>query len=160
MLALTGRPARPTIAELKAKHGPNWGLTGIDPVLAAPGQVPGQVPGQEPGRDREAISARRAAREREANQRSMLAEYAARGFEPVLDAGGNVMSCGLIAAINPGLLRPAGQSQPAKRKRGRRHTAWRRRSGISDRDPYARDEPASRRAPPPRAAAVNDGAVE
>lgn len=104
---LENRAGRPTVEELKAKHGPTFGLTpGFDPVLAARGE--------EPGRDREAIVARRAAREREANQRSMLAEYAAKGFEPVFDAGGNVRSYQIVKAMNPALLVPVGEGQTAK----------------------------------------------
>lgn len=103
-LMLADRSVRPTVADLKARLGPTFGIdTGFDPVLA--------TRGEDAGRDREAFRARRASREREANQRSMLAEYAAKGFEPVFDGGGRVRSYAIVVSMSPGLLRPAAQAQ-------------------------------------------------
>ncbi len=92
---------RPNLEQLKAKYGPTFGLTpGYDPVPPR---------GVATGADAEAFKARRDARLKEANERAMLAEYAAKGFDPVRNGAGDVLAYGLVASVNPGRLKRLGQ---------------------------------------------------
>src|SRR5262249_6289979 len=76
------RKARPTLEELQAKHGPNWGIAQpADDTVAR------------------AASARQLA---EANERALLAEYAAAGLEPKRGPDGMLISLALVKILQAG----------------------------------------------------------
>jgi hypothetical protein len=82
------RKARPNYSDLIAKHGPNWGI---------------QQAANDPAS--KAVSAAQLA---EANERALLAEYAAASMEPVRGGDGMLISISLLRQIT---AQPLGRSK-------------------------------------------------
>jgi hypothetical protein len=76
------RKTRPTLDELRAKHGPTWGLKTIVDV------------------ERDEAQAADDRRHREMRDRQVLAEYAALGIDPVYASDGTLASPSLLRSIN------------------------------------------------------------
>jgi hypothetical protein len=79
---IVDRSGRPDIDELRAKHGPTWGLKTIVEV------------------ERDEARAADDRRQREMRDRQVLAEYAALGLDPVYASDGALASPSLLRSIN------------------------------------------------------------
>ena len=73
---------RPTIDELRAKHGPTWGIKTMADLDHAEARVADER------------------RQRETRDRHVLAEYAAIGLDPVYASDGTLVSPALLRALN------------------------------------------------------------
>jgi hypothetical protein len=79
---IVDRSGRPTFDELRAKHGPTWGLKTIVDL------------------ERDEAQAADDRRNREMRDRQVLAEYAALGIDPVYASDGALASPSLLRSIN------------------------------------------------------------
>jgi hypothetical protein len=73
---------RPTIDELRAKHGPTWGIKTFADVERAEARTADER------------------RQREMRDRHVLAEYAKLGLEPVHASDGTLVSLAMLRALN------------------------------------------------------------
>lgn len=98
---------RAVVAKFRERLGPDFGLKRMDAVEAARAKARGMTAEEaEQARideDRMRKEAREA-RERSYNERTILAEYAAKGINPVKDKGGRLLPMSFVAAVNPALL--------------------------------------------------------
>jgi hypothetical protein len=78
--AREARAARPTLDELRAKHGPSWGLKIFDD---------------------KPLAMRRAGRDERATEREILTQYARRDRDPVYAGHGILVSPSLVDQLRP-----------------------------------------------------------
>lgn len=104
---LTLEERRAVVERFRERLGRNFGMKGIDAVdvvrAKARGMSVEELAEARAEADRQ-LRAARSASEKAFNERAMLAQYAARGIDPVRDEAGNVVSIDLVASVNPALL--------------------------------------------------------